>query len=231
MLPEDTPPILRNLEGKTPTSRNQNLHEIQVMNPTLKTNAITTVLRNWRSLRNWTMAAAFAVPLTLLTTTSLRAGTITVVDLPATGTDVATGITTNKHYVCALDFGNYGSPPGNINGVRFYHVSPNNTATNLTGADPNFGGGFVLSCGNTTNASFTGKLNSTSSTTQGSPNSQADGNMRLMLYDLMFVTAAAPPSPGSLRSMTTSPSVTPIPCAFTTAIGGMLTATGCKTFI
>jgi hypothetical protein len=72
-----------------------------------------------------TFAAASAVLLTVLGTASARAGTITVVNLPQAQTDLATGINTNKHYVCTFSFGN-GTAPGNINGVPFTHyVLPN----------------------------------------------------------------------------------------------------------
>jgi hypothetical protein len=78
----------------------------------------------------------------------MDAGTITVVNLPATGTDAATGITTNKHYVCAFDFGNNGSPPGNINGVPFAHPDLGNQTVNVTNIlDPNYC--LVLSIDNT----------------------------------------------------------------------------------
>ena len=93
-----------------------------------------------------TFAAASAVLATLLGTASARAGTITVVNLPATGTDAATGITTNKHYVCAFDFGNNGTTP-TINGVPFTHYTPptGTSATNyVSTTDANFGGTVTL---------------------------------------------------------------------------------------
>lgn len=145
----------------------------------------------WRSLRSLMMTALML--LAFSTTGSLRAGTVSVVNLPAVNTDAATGITPNKHYVCAVNFGNNGSPPANINGVSLYHFDPGAALFYTTNSmDLNFGGGFILSCSNSSIADFAGKLQRTSNGTQGSPNSQADGNTRLMLYDLMYVAAAAP---------------------------------------
>jgi hypothetical protein len=138
---------------------------------------------------NLTAKFALAVLLALLAPASLRAGTITVVNLPATGTDAATGITTNKHYVCAIDFGNNGSPPGNINGVPFIHPDlGNQTVNSYTNSDANFGGMYIISSG----GSAACKLARTSSSGQGSLSTQADGNMFGLLTDLIFVGSAAP---------------------------------------
>ena len=63
--------------------------------------------------------AQFIIAFLLLVSASIRAGTITVVNLPATGTDAATGISTTNTYLSCIDFGDSTSPPGNINGVPF----------------------------------------------------------------------------------------------------------------
>ena len=42
----------------------------------------------------------------LLAAWSSGAGTLLVVNLPATGTDAATGLNSASNYVCCLDFGN-----------------------------------------------------------------------------------------------------------------------------
>ena len=63
-----------------------------------------------RSARIW--AAVLAV---LLASLPAWAGTMTIVDLPATGTDAAIGISTTKTYTHAFDFGS--NAPVTINGV------------------------------------------------------------------------------------------------------------------
>src|SRR5215469_10611086 len=71
------------------------------------------------------------------------AGTVTVVNLPATGTDAATGISTTNTYLCCIDFGNSASPPGNVNGVPFIHPDFGNQIVNSTnGVDANHGGSY-----------------------------------------------------------------------------------------
>src|ERR1035441_6419952 len=140
---------------------------------------------------NLTVKFALAVLLALLAPASLRAGTITVVNLPATGTDAVTGITTNKHYVCAFDFGNNGSPPGNINGVPFTHPDLGNQTVNVTNIiDPNFGGQVIMSSGGPVVNGC--KLARTSNSGQGSLSGQANGNMFGLLTDLIYVGTAAP---------------------------------------
>jgi len=119
--------------------------------------------------------------------------TFSVATLPATNTDLATGITANKHYVCAFDFGNSGSPPSDINGVPFTHFDPGNQTVNVASAvDPNFGGQVILSSGPPPGSTSPCKLARTSNSGQGSLSTQADGNMFLLLTDLIFVGSAAP---------------------------------------
>jgi len=117
------------------------------------------------------------------------AGTITVMNLPATGTDAATGISTTNTYLCCIDFGNNTSPPGNINGVPFIHPDLGNQTVNTTnGVDANHGGSYTI----TTGGSAACAIARTSSTTQGNVTNQADGNMRALLTDLIYVGSAAP---------------------------------------
>ncbi|MGH8024689.1 MAG: hypothetical protein ACRED1_13955, partial [Limisphaerales bacterium] len=120
-----------------------------------------------------------------------RAGTITVVNLPSTKTDLATGITTNKHYVCAFDFGNNGTTP-TINGVPFTHLDPGNQITTVTNKiDANFGGQVILTCTNSVNHP-TSKLARTSNAGQGKTSSQVDGNTLTLLTDLIYIGASSP---------------------------------------
>ena len=125
----------------------------------------------------------------LLTIWSSRAGTITVVNLPATGTDAATGISTTNTYLCCIDFGNYTSPPVGINGVPFIHPDLGNQIVNTTnGVDANHGGSYTI----TTGGSAACQIARTFSTTQGGVTNQADGNMRALLTDMIYVGSSAP---------------------------------------
>ncbi|HZM02596.1 MAG TPA: LamG-like jellyroll fold domain-containing protein [Candidatus Saccharimonadales bacterium] len=136
-----------------------------------------------------TFAAATAVLLTFLGPETTRAGTITIVNLPATNTDFASVITTNNYYVCAFDFGNSNTNTYSVNGVPFTHFDPGNQTVNLTNVvDPNFGGQVILSSGGTAAC----KLARTSNSGQGSLSTQSDGNMFNLLTDLMYVGSSAP---------------------------------------
>ena len=138
---------------------------------------------------NLTSKFALAVLLVLLAPASLRAGTISVVNLPTTGTDAATGITTNKTYVCAFDFGNKDTVTYSVNTVPFAHfkVTANNTFLVTNWVDSVHGGQVVVS----TSVANHG-LNVTSSSGQGSLANQADGQMFNLLTDLMFPGNSAP---------------------------------------
>jgi len=122
----------------------------------------------------------------------MRAGTISVVNLPATGTDAASGISSANTYLDAWDFGNNGTTP-TINGVPFTHYSPpaGTSATNYAFlTDPNFGGTLTLQTpgANGPVAGTTYNLGRTSSATQGNLAAQADGNMNTLLTDLIYET-------------------------------------------
>ncbi|HEV2319556.1 MAG TPA: alpha-L-rhamnosidase C-terminal domain-containing protein [Verrucomicrobiae bacterium] len=134
-------------------------------------------------------AFALAVTVALLTPRSSRAGTITVGNLPATGTDPATGISPTNTYLCCIDFGNSANPPGSINGVPFIHPNLGNQVVNTTnGVDANHGGSYTI----TTGGPAACEIAETSSTTQGNVTNQADGNMRTLLTDLIYVGSSAP---------------------------------------
>jgi hypothetical protein len=122
---------------------------------------------------------------------SARAGTIMAVNLPPTNTDIATGITTNKTYVCAFDYGSQNTTTYSVNGVPFAHfkTAAQNTYLVTNWIDTNAGhGGQVIV---TTSAANHG-IDDTSSATQGSVANQADGNMRSILTDLMYPGNGAP---------------------------------------
>jgi hypothetical protein len=122
----------------------------------------------------------------LLTAASSLAGTITVVNLPATGTDAATGISTTNSYLCCIDFGNNASPPGSINGVPFIHPDLGNQIVNTTnGFDASHGGLYTITIG----GSAACMIARTTSTT---PAGQADGNTWKMLNDMIYTGSSAP---------------------------------------
>jgi alpha-L-rhamnosidase len=130
-----------------------------------------------------------AVAVALLMPWLSEAGTITMANLPATGTDAATGISTANTYLCCIDFGNSANPPGNINGVQFIHPNLGNQTVNTTnGVDANHGGSYTITTGGPTAC----EIAETSSTTQGSVTNQADGNMRALLTDMIYVGSSAP---------------------------------------
>ena len=138
-------------------------------------------------IRFWGLAAAVAA--VLLMPWPGHAGTVTVVNLPATATDAATGISATNTYLCCIDFGNGTSFPGNINGVPFIHPDLGNQVVNTTnGVDANHGGSYTI----TTGGSAACEIAETSSTTQGSVTNQADGNMRALLTDMIYVGSSAP---------------------------------------
>lgn len=137
-------------------------------------------------------SGAVGILFALLAGAIAQAGTISVVNLPPTGTDLATGITTNKHYVCAFDFGN--GTAVNINGVTFTHYNPPTGTDYLSTADANFGGTLTLTSPGTNgvNHSVTINISRTSNSGQGNVPGQADGNMKTLLTDLIYLTG--PPS-------------------------------------
>src|SRR5579859_409597 len=113
---------------------------------------------------------AWAAAVVLLTIWSSRAGTITVVNLPATGTDAATGISTTNNYLCCIDFGNSTTPPGSVNNVPFIHPDLGNQIVNTTnGVDINHGGTYTIMTGGSAPCMI-------ARTTSTTPSGQADGN-------------------------------------------------------
>lgn len=98
--------------------------------------------------------------------------TITIVNLPSTGTDLASGISTSVTYTHALDFGSDSSALS-INSVPFLQVAPAGTSDTFTG-------GSIASSDLATPKNF---LNIDGNNI----GSQADGNMALLLDDTTLV--------------------------------------------
>src|SRR5580658_1676389 len=122
---------------------------------------------------------------------SANAGTISAFSLPATGTDLASGIDSNNTYLCALSFGS-GDKPLCINGVPFQRVRLNEKADGsderpryFSGCDTNHGGMWSVSAtvpagdGFIDGDSATGNLVST--------DVQADGAMLSLLNHMSFL--------------------------------------------
>lgn len=130
-----------------------------------------------------TLAAVFATLLPLVTASPVRGGNITVMNLPSTGTDLATGITTNKTYVSAFNFGSQNTTVYSVNSVPFAHpkTAANNIYLSTNWVDTVHGGQVIAS----TSAANKG-VDVTSSGTQGNLAAQADGNMRSILTDVMY---------------------------------------------
>jgi hypothetical protein len=129
-----------------------------------------------------TSKVTLAALLALLTTISIRAGTITLVSLPATGTDAASGINSANIYVCCVDFGS-GTAVGSINSVPFVHFGPTSgTSVNVT--DTPHGGKCTLT---TTDASGFRSVGS------GGATVAADGSTKVMLTDQTYVATAGSP--------------------------------------
>jgi hypothetical protein len=125
------------------------------------------------------------VALLSLITVSLRAGTITVVPLPPTGTDLASGITTNKTYVSAFDYGNRNSTIYSVNSVSFAHVATtaNNKFPLTNWFDPYHSSDEVFVSVSTNSAANNEGVDVTSSTP---PGNQSDGNMLNLFYDQIY---------------------------------------------
>ncbi len=108
-----------------------------------------------------------------------QAATFTIVDLPATGTDAATGINGNKTYTHAFDFGN--TAPATINGVVFERGPTGNLTAAYTRTSRQ-GYGYTLS---DTRATTNLQVTATND-----PAAQASGNSLLMLRSMVYHAAS-----------------------------------------
>ena len=120
-----------------------------------------------------------------------QAGTFTIVDLPAKGTDAATGISTSKTYTHAFDFGS--RAPTTINGVVFERGPTANLTAAYTGTSSQ-GYGYTIS--------DTRATTNISATHAGSdPSTQADGGCVELLWDMVY---HASPAVGDAMRLTLS---------------------------
>jgi hypothetical protein len=113
--------------------------------------------------------------------TNVISPTLSQVQLPAIGTDAATGIDPGSNYLCVLDFART-AYSGTVNGITFTPV--NLSGTNQTGTDPNYGGTWTASTIDT---------NGFKDVANGSPESvtvQADGAMAQVLAGASYLGVA-----------------------------------------
>jgi hypothetical protein len=119
-----------------------------------------------------------------------RAGTFTIVDLPATGTDAAIGISTDKTYTHAFDCGS--NAPVTINGVVFER-GPTASLTAIYTGTSRQGYGYTLS---ETRATINLPVHA-----GNDPSTQADGQSAELLRDMVYQSV---PNPGDAERLTLS---------------------------
>jgi hypothetical protein len=119
----------------------------------------------------------------LIGTNVIISNALSQVQLPATGTDAATGIGTGGNYLCALDFGPSGATyAGAVNGINFTPVQL--SGTNQVGVDPNYGGTWEV-----TTSDGSGFIDENNASSEVS--TQADGNMQLVLTPSSSIGSAS----------------------------------------
>ncbi|MEN6335583.1 MAG: LamG-like jellyroll fold domain-containing protein, partial [Phycisphaerales bacterium] len=129
----------------------------------------------------WRLSAR--IPVTLLAAMALgvaaQAGTLTIVDLPVTGTDAAIGISVDKTYTHTLDCGS--NAPVTINGVAFEQGPTANLTATFNGTSRQ---GFRYTIGDT-RATVNIQIHAGSDTA-----AQADGDSRGLLTDMIYHAAS-----------------------------------------
>jgi hypothetical protein len=129
--------------------------------------------------------------------TNFFSPTLSVWRIPNTGSDAASGISSSKNYLCALDFGNTATA-FSINGVIFQQLSSGYTGPGLgrywgaplfVGTDATYGGSFVIS-GEKISASTSATMG-LGATGNANYSSQADGNLGELLRDIAYINANA----------------------------------------
>ncbi len=116
--------------------------------------------------------------------------TLAILQLPATGTDAATGIDATNTYLAALDFGS-DTAPQTVNGVVFQQLNLSGRGTGAagntplhSGTDATYGGTWSLS------AAFTGTGGFAS---HNAGTDQADGTMASLLADFTYLSGTVLP--------------------------------------
>jgi hypothetical protein len=113
---------------------------------------------------------------------------ISVAQIPATGSDAASGIASTNNYLCALRFG-ADTTPLTINGVNFTAPDAEGAGAGsssspvFSGADANYRGTWILTGLNTAGNGF----DSLTADYSGNVGSQADGNMQTLLTDITYL--------------------------------------------
>ncbi|MEI6076395.1 MAG: immunoglobulin domain-containing protein [Verrucomicrobiota bacterium] len=119
---------------------------------------------------------------------------LSVIQIPASGSDAASGIDSTNTYVAALDFGS-DTTALSINGVNFMQISINGAGSGtgtlpvFSGADTNYGGTWSITASNSaTDGSGFNSLASGGSAIA----SQADGSLSSLLTDLIYLPGTQP---------------------------------------
>ena len=114
---------------------------------------------------------------------------ISVVPLPATGTDAASDINATNNYLCALDFGSL-STAVSVNGVSFQRISLSGSGTGTDNKHPLFSGTDPVYSGSWTLAANLSDGSSGMGSTASSAASQVDGSMASLLSDFSYMTGS-----------------------------------------
>ncbi|MEN6425018.1 MAG: LamG-like jellyroll fold domain-containing protein [Phycisphaerales bacterium] len=123
--------------------------------------------------------SARAVLAVLIMSMAAQAGTFTIVDLPATGTDAAIGIDSTKEYTHTFDFGS--GTVATVNGVAFEQGLSGTISAAYAGTSQQ-GYGWTIT---DTRASVSIAIHAGSD-----PSAQCDGDSVQLLYDMIYHSAS-----------------------------------------
>ncbi|MBN1866498.1 hypothetical protein JW916_04310 [Candidatus Sumerlaeota bacterium] len=131
--------------------------------------------------RLWALCAAFAAM-----AVTCFGGTFSIVDLPATGTDAATGIGTSKTYTHTLDLGL--NAPVTINGVAFAQGPTESLSENYTNTSLQ---GYQYTIADTRTSDIRIRPHNGDDSEAVDPATQADGDSVGLLLDMIYYSGAA----------------------------------------
>jgi hypothetical protein len=140
----------------------------------------------WR----WLTRTGAAVLVTAILAVSAQAGTFTVVDLPATGTDAAIGISDTKEYTHTFDFGS--TTVATVNGVEFERGTSGSITAAFTGTSKQ-GYGWTLT---DTRASVSVAIHE-----GNDPTGQCDGASMELLRDMMYHSGSTTIGAGAVLTL------------------------------
>ncbi|MGE5294335.1 MAG: discoidin domain-containing protein, partial [Solirubrobacterales bacterium] len=132
-------------------------------------------MRSGTSPRQWLARTSAAVLATAILAVAAQAGTFTIVDLPATGTDAAIGIDATKEYTHTFDFGS--GTVATVNGVAFEQGLSGSITAAYTGTSKQ-GYGWTIT---DTRAAVSIAIHA-----GNDPVGQCDGDSTQLLYDMIY---------------------------------------------